>query len=217
MKKLKFYDLFSIAIIVLVLASAAYFYPLLPDRVITHWNGEGVADGWGSKSVLVVFMPLLIIGLYILFKFIPKMDPKKENYLKFDSVYHLFKLMIVAFMAIVYFISVFINLGYDLPISDIMIWLMGILFIVLGLLIRDVKQNWFMGIRTPWTLSNEEVWTKTHILAQKVFILGGVAFLFVPYMSTGYLPIVVIVVVVAIISISYGYSYWLYKKLEKRG
>lgn len=216
MKKIKIYDIISILIILAVAISAYYFNGLLPDTIITHWDINGQADGWGSKNILVVFVPFLIIGLYILFRFLPRMDPKKENYIKFDSAYHAFKLLIVAFMSIIYFISVYINLGYDLAISDIMIWLVGALFIIIGFLIKNVKQNWFMGIRTPWTLSNQEVWRKTHLMAQKVFIIGGILFWFMPYASPTYVPIIFIFVIVMIVGLSFGYSYWLYTKLEKK-
>jgi len=216
MKKIKFYDIISTLIIFLVATSAYYFNGLLPETVITHWGMNGQADGWGSKNILVVFIPFLIIGLYILFRFLPRMDPKKVNYIKFDSAYHAFKFLIVAFMAIIYFISVYINLGYDLPMSDIMTWLVGILFIIIGFLIKNVKQNWFMGIRTPWTLSNEEVWRKTHLMAQKVFIVGGVVFLFIPYVSASFVPVIFIFVIIMIVGFSYGYSYWLYRRLEKK-
>lgn len=216
MKKIKLYDIFSLLIIFSVAISAHYFNGLLPETVITHWGYNGQADGWGDKSVLVVFVPFLIIGLYLLFRFLPKMDPKKENYLRFDSAYHAFKLLIVAFLAIIYFISIYSNLGYEISISDTMTWLMGALFIAIGFLIKNVKQNWFMGIRTPWTLSNEEVWKKTHLLAQKVFVIGGICFVFMPYISPSYVPIIFIFVLVMIIGLSYGYSYWLYRKLEKK-
>ncbi|MBT4516517.1 MAG: DUF1648 domain-containing protein [Candidatus Komeilibacteria bacterium] len=216
MKKIKFYNIISLLIILSVAISAYFFNSMLPDRMITHWNINGQADGWGDKSTLVVFIPFLIIGLYILFRFLPKMDPKKENYIKFDSAYHAFRLLIIAFLAAIYFISVYINLGYNLAMTELTTWLVGLLFIAIGFLIKNVKQNWFMGIRNPWTLSNEEVWKKTHLMAQKVFIVGGIFFLFMPYVSPGYVPIIFIFVIVMILLLSVGYSYWLYRKIEKK-
>ena len=216
MKKIKIYNFISLLIILSVAISAYFFNGILPEEVITHWDINGQAYGWGDKSTLVVFIPFLIIGLYILFRFLPKMDPKKENYIKFDSAYHAFRLLIVAFLAIIYFISVYINLGYNLAMTEIMTWLVGVLFIAIGFLIKNVKQNWFMGIRNPWTLSNEEVWRKTHLMAQKVFIVGGVFFLFMPYISPGYVPIIFIFVIVMILLLSVSYSYWLYRKIEKK-
>ncbi|MFA6308064.1 MAG: SdpI family protein [Patescibacteria group bacterium] len=216
MKKIKFYDIVSILIILAVAISTYYFNSVLPDRVITHWDFNGQADAWGDKSLLVVFVPFLIIALYIMLRFLPKMDPKKENYIKFDSAYHAFRLLLVVFMAIIYFVSVYINLGYDLPMSDLMTWLVGGFFIGIGFLIKDVKQNWFMGIRTPWTLSSEEVWRKTHLMAQKVFIIGGIFFLFMPYVTPTYVPIIFIFVILMMVGLSFGYSYWLYTRLEKK-
>ncbi|OGY94545.1 MAG: hypothetical protein A2406_03155 [Candidatus Komeilibacteria bacterium RIFOXYC1_FULL_37_11] len=215
MKKIKFYDLISILIILVVAVSAYYFNSILPDIVITHWGFNGQPDGWGDKSLLIIFIPFLIIGIYILFRFLPKLDPKKENYIKFDSAYHAFKLVMVVFLAIIYFVSIFINLGYDLPMSDIMTWSVGILFILIGFLIKNVEQNWFMGIRTPWTMSSPEVWRKTHLMAQKVFISGGIVFLFMPYVSATFVPIIFILVIIFIVGFSFAYSYWLYRKLEK--
>ena len=100
--------------------------------------------------------------------------------------------------------------------TELTTWLVGLLFIAIGFLIKNVKQNWFMGIRNPWTLSNEEVWKKTHLMAQKVFIVGGIFFLFMPYVSPGYVPIIFIFVIVMILLLSVGYSYWLYRKIEKK-
>lgn len=216
MKKIRLYDLISLVIILFVVISAYYFNTILPETVIIHWNFEGQADGWGTKSLLTLFFPLLIIGIYIMFRFLPRLDPKKENYIKFDTTYHLFKLLIILFSVVIYFVSVYINLGYDLPMSDIMTWMVGSLFIIIGILIRNVKQNWFMGIRTPWTLSSQEVWDKTHKMARKVFIIGGVAFLFMPYASPTQVPIIFILVILMIVGGSFGYSYWIYNKLEKK-
>lgn len=216
MKKIKFYNLLSLLIMLSVAISAYFFNSILPEEVITHWDINGQADGWGAKSVLVVYIPFLIIGLYILFRILPKMDPKRENYIKFDTTYNAFRFLIIAFLAAVYFISIYINLGYNLAMSEIMTWLVGLLFIIIGFLIKNVEPNWFMGIRNPWTLSNDEVWKKTHLMAQKVFIIGGVLFLFIPYVSPGYVPIIFVFVIIMILSLSVGYSYFLYKKIEKK-
>ena len=107
MKKIRIYNLISLLIILSVAISAYFFNSMLPDEVITHWDINGQADGWGAKSTLVVFIPFLIIGLYILFRFLPKMDPKKENYIKFDTAYNAFRLLIVAFLAAVFLADFF--------------------------------------------------------------------------------------------------------------
>lgn len=216
MQRIKIYDLILLVIILFVVISAYYFNTILPETVIIHWNFEGRADGWGTKSLLTVFFPFLIIGLYLMFRALPKLDPKKANYIKFDTTYHLFKLLIILFLVVIYFVSVYINLGYNFPMSDIMIWMVGSLFIIIGILIKNVKQNWFMGIRTPWTLSNQQVWDKTHQMARKVFIIGGIAFFFMPYASPTQVPIIFILVILMIVGGSFGYSYWLYRKLEKQ-
>ncbi len=213
MNKAKILDRLSIALLVIMLGLAIYFYQVLPDTVITHWNAKGEPDDVSSKNFFVIFMPLLTLGIYLLFRYLPKIDPKKRNYPDFDFSYQGVKLLIIAFLVAMFIISSLVNLNYNINISILVSWMVAVLFIALGFLIKNVKQNWFMGIRTPWTLSSETVWKKTHIFAQKVFILAGLIFIFLPFFPVDYMIWLIVVIVFLVALSTFVYSYWLYKNL----
>lgn len=211
MNKVKFFDKLSILLVIAMALLAFYFNGILPDQVITHWNSAGEPDDWGSKEFHVWFFPLLTIGIYFLFKYLPKMDPKKKNYASFDATYHAFRLLIIAFFVTMFVLTSLINLGYNIDMTQSITLAIGLLFIFIGYLLKDVKQNWFMGIRTPWTMSSEFVWKKTHQMASKIFMMAGFLFLVLPYLPSEFFAYYIIIFVLVIILGTFGYSYWLYK------
>ncbi|PIZ98949.1 MAG: hypothetical protein COX77_02965 [Candidatus Komeilibacteria bacterium CG_4_10_14_0_2_um_filter_37_10] len=206
------------AIILIALATVAslYFYQHFPERVPTHWNFAGEADGYSAKAFAAFFFPALIIVLYLLFNFLPKLDPKRDRYEEFVPVYLRFKLVLVAFFVILYFISSLVGIGYNLPINVVVPIMVGLLFIFIGNYLGKIKQNWFIGIRTPWTLANEEVWNKTHRVGGWAFIIAGVLFLITPLVANRWSIIAILILVgITIISVIV-YSYILFKKISKK-
>lgn len=157
-----------------------YFYFTLPDVVASHWNFKGEVDGYSSKLFTVVFFPIMFIGLYLMFYFLPYFDPKKERYQEFKNIYHIFKTIILFFLLSIFIIVGLTNLGYNINIGKIIPALIGILFIIIGKYMEKIKPNWFLGIRTPWTLSSETVWKKTHRFGSWVFIALGIILLLTP-------------------------------------
>ena len=125
-------EFIPLLLIILALASSVYFYNNLPERVPTHWNFAGEVDAYGSGQTQAVVFPLLIVGMYFLFLFIPYLDPKKERYEQFSKIYHIFKSLIVGSMVVVYFIVGINGLGNNLPVGILMPGLIGLLFIILG-------------------------------------------------------------------------------------
>jgi len=140
----------------------------------SHWNAQGIVDGYSSRVFNVLFFPLLEIFLFLLLTYVPKLDPKKKNIKLFESNYSLFISIMMIFMYIVQ-LQVFLwNIDIKVPIETSMPILMGILFIFVAHLIQSAKQNYTIGIRTPWTLASEKVWNKTHALGAKLFRVGGI-------------------------------------------
>jgi uncharacterized membrane protein len=213
MKNKKIWEFISLLLVLAVIVSAFYFYQHLPDKIITHWNAAGEADGWGSKNFQVIFLPLLVLFMHLLFKYLPKFDPKKRNYEKFANVYGIFRVVIIAFFAAVYFMTSLINLGYDISISLVMPFLVGLLFVVIGIMMKDIKPNWFIGIRTPWTLSDDRVWKKTHDYGGRAFILAGLLFVLLAFLPEGLFVYGFAVIMLLILS-SVIYSYFVYKGLK---
>jgi uncharacterized membrane protein len=167
-------ELVPLLFILLGLVLSLYFYTLFPERVATHWNATGEVDGYSGKAFAAFFFPILNIAIYLLMLFVPFADPRKKNYDKFKGVYHIVKGALVVFMSTIYIVLGLNGLGINMPVALITPIAVGLLFIVIGSYLGKVKPNWFFGIRTPWTLSSNKVWKKTHIFGGKVFILGGI-------------------------------------------
>jgi len=147
----------------------------LPDPMASHWNANDQVDGYLPKFWGVFLMPLISLGMMVLFLVIPRVDPLKANIAQFRDVFNLFIALVVAFMLYIYVLSLRWNLGLtDVAISRAILPALGILFFFVGYLLRKAKRNFFIGIRTPWTLSSDKVWDETHRLGSILFMISGV-------------------------------------------
>jgi len=188
-----------------------YFYSQMPDRVASHWNAQGEVDGYMPKSWGLFFMPLLLTGLFLLFLLIPKIDPLKENIKKFRKYFDAFIVLLTLFLFYVYLLTIFWNIGFRFNMGQLMIPALGILFYYCGILVENAKRNWFIGIRTPWTLSSETVWDKTHKIGGRLFkVTGVIAFLGIFFPKESILFVMIPVLLVAAYTLIY--SYFAYQK-----
>lgn len=188
-----------------------YFYPQVPDQMATHWDSQGEVNGYMSKFWGSFFMPLLITGLVILFLVIPKIDPRKENIEMFRKHYEGFRLVLIIFLVLVHLHILLWNTGTQISPNAVIPLGMGLLFYYAGVLTENAEQNWFIGIRTPWTLSSEKVWKRTNRLGGKLFRIAGItAFsgVFFPEYAIYFILVPAVIVVV----ITVVYSYLEYKK-----
>ncbi len=166
-------------IVVLLLVVAATIVGIvlwnrLPDPMASHWGVNDQVNGYMSKFWGVFLMPLITLGMMVLFLIIPSIDPLKANIAQFRDVFNLFITLIVAFMLYIYILSLRWNLGYtDFGMSKAMLPAMGILFFFVGYMLRKAKRNFFIGIRTPWTLSSDKVWDETHRIGSVLFMISG--------------------------------------------
>ncbi|HBQ64007.1 MAG TPA: hypothetical protein DD727_03610 [Clostridiales bacterium] len=172
-KKLAYLEwtLWILALIPLV--ATLILYPSLPEKIPMHWNARGEIDGWGGRNSAFL-LPLIILGLSLLLKFIPKIDPHKKNYASFEGPYALIRLGFVVFMGVIQ--AAILRSAFDAQAVkvDFLISLsMGALFALLGYAMPKFRHNYFVGIRTPWTLANETVWKKTHQLGGRIWLAGG--------------------------------------------
>jgi uncharacterized membrane protein len=166
-------------IVVLLMVAAATIAGLalwnqLPDPMASHWGTNDEVNGYMSRFWGVFMMPLMTLGMTVLFLIIPAIDPLKANIAQFRDVFNLFITLIVAFMLYVYALSLRWNLGYtDFGMSKAMLPAMGLLFFFIGYMLRKAKRNFFIGIRTPWTLSSDKVWDETHRIGSILFMISG--------------------------------------------
>ena len=147
----------------------------LPDQMASHWNINDEVDGYMPKFWGVFMVPLLTLGLFGLFLIIPNIDPNKANIAEFRESFNLFIVLFVAFMLYVHGLTLAWSLGFTgFRLSTMLLPAMGLLFIFIGFILRKAKRNFFIGIRTPWTLSSDTVWDKTHQLGAILFMASGV-------------------------------------------
>lgn len=166
-------DLFAWGISMVSLLVALFFLPRLPAQVPTHWNMTGQIDGYGPP-VSILQMPLISLGLNLLLSFLPLIDPKRQNYEKFAGVYRILRLILsVYFAGFTGILLVSATHPGALQVNALILAGIGLLLTFLGNYLPKIKPNYFVGVRTPWTLASETVWRKTHRLSGFLWVGGG--------------------------------------------
>lgn len=161
-----------ITIIMLSFLTSIYFYSKLPERIAIHWNMKGDVDSYAPKIFGVFAIPLILsISTFVLL-IIPKIDPLRENIEKFRRYYDIFIIIFLLFMFLIHAWIIFWNIGWNIIITNPNIFFsicFSFLFFYLSILLEKAKRNWFIGIRTPWTMSSDRVWKNTHKLGGRLF------------------------------------------------
>lgn len=202
-----------ISIIILSFVIGIYAYQNIEaDKVSSHWDSNGEVNGYMSKFWGIFLSPLILLGIYLLFLIIPKIDPLKNNIKKFRGYYDLFILIIALFLFYIFILTIITNLGYSFNMTMALMPAMGALFFYIGIIMKKLKRNWFMGIRTPWTLSNDEVWNKTHKLGATLFKIIGVIVILGILFPSKYVIWIILIPVLASTVWLVLYSYLEYKK-----
>ena len=208
-------EMLAIAIVLLSVFIGIYFYPQMPERMASHWNAQGQVDGYMPKFWGLFLMPFLSAILWILFIIIPFIDPLKANIEKFRKYYDGFVLLFLIFMLYLYLLTILWNFGFSFNMPQALAPAFGTLFYYVGILTEHAKRNWFIGIKTPWTLSNEKVWEKTHKLGGKLFKLCGVLAV-LGALFQDYAIFFVLAPVLSISAYLFIYSYLEYQKQTKK-
>jgi uncharacterized membrane protein len=211
----KFAVVYPLVIVVVSFFVGLYFLPLMPDSIASHWGANGEVNGYSSKTFGLFFMPILIVFLYGLFRILPKTDPYHKNFKQFSQYFDQFIVVIFTFLFYIHMLTIYWNLGYRFNFIQFLLPALSILFFFTGTLIEKSHRNWFVGIRTPWTLSSDEVWNKTHLLGGKLFkIVAALSLvgMFAPSLSFYFVMFPVLSATLFI----YFYSYWVFSKKGKR-
>lgn len=192
----------------------AYIWPSLPQKVPMHWNASGEIDRWGDKTEAII-IPIIMSGIgYFLFLIIPKIDPKGKLQ-NMGNKLNDFRLILTCFMsllAIYILYSIKTNNGDPKMIFP----LIGLLFAFLGNYMKTMKPNYFIGIRTPWTLENEEVWKKTHKMGGTLWFVGGLL-MTLTFLLEGTAQFYTFITITAVITIiPVVYSYIEFQKLKNK-
>jgi uncharacterized membrane protein len=201
---------FGLVVAALGAVVSVWAYGRLPETVATHWSLQGIPDGYSSRFWAVVAMPLVTLGLTGLFNVLPKMDPRRENYAKFLDSYWLIANAILVFSGVAHALILANGLGYTVKVDRLLPVGVGLLLAFLGNYLTRIEPNWFIGIRTPWTLSSDAVWRRVHRTAGWLFAIGGLviaAGAFAP--RSAFVPLFTITIVIAAgIPVVQSYILW---------
>ena len=205
-------NLISLVSIVLLAAYVAWMYPSLPDPMPTHWDAAGQANDYMAKPWGAAVLAAIPVFMFVIFKLIPVISPRGFRTESFTEVLNILMTASVLFGSIIGIVSIQAALGANFNISTMVLVAVGLLLMVLGNFMGKVRKNFFIGIRTPWTLASDEVWAKTHRLGGWCFVLAGAAMVLMALLAPNVKWIVYIVVVLALVPVAY--SYIAYRRIE---
>lgn len=208
-------------IIAVILGTAALVVglilePQMPAEMAIHWGTDGMVDGYGSHFMGIWLMPLVIIGASVMMVFLPAIDPRRKNIQKFRDVYNGFIVFFAFFLAYVHLLTLLWNMGMRFELNTYLIPAFGLFVFYVGVMVSQAQSNYFIGIRTPWTLQDERVWLETHRLGGILFKISGIIAL-LGLIVPRYNFLLLIVPLLASTLITIVYSYFRYRHHNSEG
>lgn len=202
--------------IVLVMAVASVLaYPRVPHVMVTHW-GPGGPDGTMERTVALVGLPALAAGIALLFEALPRIDPLGEHLRDLGRYYDAMVAVTVGLLAYVHGIVILWNVGYQVDVLQAIVPAVALVYYVAGVVMERVDKNWFVGVRTPWTLTSDEVWERTHEQAAPLFKVSALLTLGAVILPAFALYFVVGPVLLASLYLV-AYSYVVYRRIGTPG
>lgn len=203
----------SMIFLLIALGAAVWLYPALPAQVPVHWNLHGEIDRYGPRFWVAATPALLLFGLLALMVLLPVISPRKFEITPFAQVYSILMLTAQAVVLVVGLSVLLVGAGYAVPIPTVAMLSMGVLLLVAGNYTAKLRKNFFIGIRTPWTLSSNAVWERTHRMAGRLFMLGGLVTIVA---TLAHAPLWIALAAALVPGLAACvYSYWIYRVLEK--
>jgi len=202
------------------LAAAAFalsgaLYRRLPDVMPTHWDIHGAVDGTTPKPWGPFVMPLVMAGVLLVFAVLPRISPRGYSIERFRTVFAVIRTALLGFLFVMNAVVLLAGLGVSFRMERVVQAGMGVLFMVLGNYLGKVTKNFFVGIRTPWTLASDEVWLRTHRVGGMLFVAAGLACVVSAFLDHGWFVLMIAVGVAAVVPVVY--SYVLYRRIEGFG
>ena len=203
------------ALLLAALAFGLWALPPLPARVASHWALSGQPDGTMGRAAAAVFLPLFGAVLGLVFAVVPRLDPRKDQLLH-AGVWWTIANAVLALLAVLHVALLGYNLGWPVPMAGVTLVAIGLLFILLGYLMPRMRSNWFMGIRTPWTLTSDAVWRSTHAVAGRLFAAAGAVFVVLGFMQPPHLMVMAAVVIAVAVGVPVAWSYLAWRREQER-
>jgi uncharacterized membrane protein len=188
------------------------FYSRLPDPVPTHFDLQGTPNGFTPKPIGAFILPFIIAVVGLILSVLPAISPRGYTMEAFGRVFEIVAITIIAIVFAIGVVALLQALGWRPPLDRVIQPLVGVTLIVAGNFMGKLRRNFFIGIRTPWTLADEEVWFRTHRLGGPLFVVAGIVLMVAPFFGAGMSLIIPVLLLAALIPVVY--SYLIYRRLQ---
>ncbi len=198
------------ALVAAAFAFSLLAYPHLPDRIPVHWGLNGQPNGYGGRFMGAFLLPAIALGIWGFMRGLPLIDPRRANYAKFQGTYDLMVNAVVTLLVAVHVAAVGSALGWPIRIDRVMPLVVGGMILLLGNVLPRARSNWWFGIRTPWTLSSDTVWTKTHRVGGYLMTAAGLLTVLTVLLPAraGFVVMMGAIVGASLGSVVYSYFAW---------
>ena len=205
----------ALAIVALMAAASAWAWTQLPEgaQVPVHWSLGGTPDAYADKLVGLWLLPAVALVVALLFAVIPAIEPRRANLERSAKPYRVTWIGVSILFAVIHAVAVGAALGATVDVTRIVLGALGILFVAIGNYMPKVRPNYLVGIRTPWTLTSDLAWTRTHRLGGRLFVLEGIALVALAILGLGgsLLGGGLIAGIAVVVGIMFVYSYLVWR------
>lgn len=203
-------DTVALGMIAAMFVLAAVAWTGVPDRIPVHWNWSGQPDRFGGRFEGLLGLPLAAIAVFVLLIFLPRIDPRRKHYDDFQHPYAIMRTVVVGVLLGLQIFTLLWVRDAAGPRAGLLAAEVGIALVIVGNYLPKLKSNWFVGVRTPWTLSSEVSWHLTHRLAGRLFVIAGALDVVIALVQPAIAPLVTLatLVIAAVISVVYSYVVW---------
>ena len=198
-------------LVVAAVAASILYYPRLPETMTTHWSLSGEPNGFSSRLVGAWIFPVIMAVLWLILRAIPHIDPRKANYEKFSGMYDALVILILAFMLAMHIVLLMAATGAPIRMERVVMPSVGVFIAIMGILIPKAHPNWFVGIRTPWTLTSDLSWERTHKIGGTLFVILGVLMVASSFVAPETAIWILVAAALGIVVFLFAYSYQVWK------
>jgi len=203
-------------LVVLALGFSGVMYSRLPAEIPSHWGANGEVNGYLSRLSGVLLLPVMLAAMALILPRLPAIDPRRANYEKFRPSYDLIVAAVMTLLAVLHVAMIGSAAGWPVSMERLTPVMVGILFVVMGNVLPRARPNWFFGIRTPWTLTNDRVWERTHRLGGVSFVIAGLLLVVSAFLDRGVMLPVLVTASIAAGLVPVVYSYFAWRQETKR-
>jgi uncharacterized membrane protein len=205
-------EVFGLILVLTAVLMSAVLYPRLPETMASHWNLHGQPDSFVHKPFGPFVGPAIMASVLLLLLALPAISPRGFRFDNFRPVWAILEGSVLGLLFLFHTLALMQAMGKPVDMNRGVEAGVGLLLVVLGNFMGKVTRNFFVGIRTPWTIASEEVWLRTHRLGGRLFVLAGLVLLVSAFLGGGWVLAAIAIGAAALLSVVY--SYLVYRRIE---